>query len=50
MVQKRRGYEPDNYVLTTCGEKLDDTMVIGKHKIFSRQDAVFYLISKNLGE
>ena len=46
MVKKRRGYEPDNYVLTTCGEKLDDTMVIGKHKIFSRQDAVFYLISK----
>ena len=46
MVHKRRGYEPDKYVLTTCGEKLDEDMVIGKHKIFSRQDTVFYLISK----
>ncbi len=48
MVQKRRGYEPDKYVITTCGEKMDEAMVIGEHKIFSRQDTVFYLISKKV--
>ena len=49
-VQKRRGYDANHYLITTCGTRLAEDMVIGEHKLFSRQDTVFRLFSKTFWE